>query len=165
MSEIKLTTDGLDRVIRSLKGTLPSVKVGILGDTNSRSSQVQGMDSKFTKVVNSVTNAEVGAAHEFGTSKLPKRSFLRMPLLEKLDTYLENSKAFDADVLKKVVTDASIIWWMKKVAITCEVVIADAFDTAGFGKWKPWKRGRTNNSGKILVDTTQLRDSITSEVK
>jgi phage gpG-like protein len=113
-----------------------------------------------------LTNAEVGAAHEFGTSTVHKRSFLIEPIRARLDSEMEKSGAFKPEVLAQVLKQGSVIPWVKKVASLAEGIVLDAFATGGFGKWKAWKNPNyTNNTGQLLVDTKQLRDSITSEVK
>lgn len=149
---IEMSTKGLDQLLKALKRNLPTARVGILGDKNARSSGT------------ATSNATVGAAHEFGTEKLPVRSFLRVPIAENLDKYLEKSGAFDPNVLKQVLRDGSILEWMRKVAITAEAVVADAFNSGGFGKW-PISDMTHKKNHQTLVETQQLRNSITSEVR
>lgn len=130
----------------------PHVRLGILGKQGLR------------KGVDGPTNAEIGAAHEFGTTTLPIRSFLRMPITEKLKSELEQSGAFDKDTLKEVIQSGSIEAWMKKVGIVGEAIIQEAFATGGFGQWKPSDMSEKKNH-QTLVESQQLRNSITSEVK
>lgn len=150
---IEINNKNLDKLIKLLKNNPPTVRVGIIGGTKNTRSEAEGQ-----------TNAEVGASHEFGTDKLPRRSFLRMPLTEKLNSYLEKSNAFDEKVMNDVIKDGSILGWMKKVAITAESVIQEAFNTGGFGKWKP-SNMNLKETKQTLVETQQLRNNITSEVK
>lgn len=151
MSEDGLDTRKLDKIIRALKKSKsPSIKIGILG-ANMRS--------------DGLSNAEVGAFHEFGTTKIPQRSFLRVPITDHLGKTLESKGAFDEAALKEIVRSGSILLWLKKVAATAEGIVAEAFATNGYGKWKPWKSGYTSKSGSILDDTGQLRNSITTQVK
>lgn len=150
---------GLDQLLKALKQRPPICRIGILGNSDSRSGKGK---QKAT------TNSIVGAAHEFGAPgrNLPQRSFLRVPLADNLEKYLEQSGAFDKKVFDEVIAQGSVIPWLKKVAATAQAVVSDAFDTKGFGKWPPWKNpGYTNEGGSLLVDTQQLRDSITTEVK
>lgn len=150
--DIKLNTKGIDDLIAAFK-YVPTIKVGVLGNKDNR-----------TK--GSETNASIGLKHEFGLGGMPLRSFLRMPLTEKLGDALENTRAFSRDILLKVIKDKSITEWAKKIALVAETVVQDAFDSGGFGKWPKWKtKGYENNTGMILVDTQQLRNSISSEVK
>lgn len=149
---------GLDQLVKALKAKPPVARVGILGDKTNRA-PAEGE-------TNTPTNAEVGASHEFGTSTLPKRSFLVTPISDQLDKEMLKSGALDKEVLSDVITQASLLPWVKKIAALAEGIVVDAFDTGGFGKWNGWKNPNyTNNAGQILVDTKQLRDSITSEVK
>lgn len=156
MSEtVTLKVEGLDKLLKALKAKPPTTRVGILGD-------------KAVREKSKSSNADVGAAHEFGAPArgIPQRSFLRVPISEKLSKEMENSGALDKKVLADVIRSGSVLPWMKKIAVLAEGIVSDAFDTAGFGKWKGWKNPNyTNNANQILVDTQQLRNSITSEVK
>lgn len=140
---------GLDQILAAFKGKLPVVKIGILGSSDGRSK--------------GGSNAEIGMKHEFGIG-VPRRSFLRQPIIENLDAYLLKSKAFDKETLAEVVRSHSVLPWLKKVGIVAESIVQDAFDTGGFGKWAPWSPGYSSNTGNLLVDTQQLRNSISSEV-
>lgn len=147
MSEYKDT--GISDLIKAFGGKMPSIKIGILGK-NAREG--------------GGTNSEIGLKHEFGKDGMPVRSFLRMPLIENLGKYLENAGAFNEEVLKEVIEQKSILTWMKKIGVTAERVVADGFDSGGFGKWKPSNMSFKKNK-QTLVETQQLRNSITSEVK
>lgn len=154
MADEELKLDKLDRLIGILSaGKMPMVRVGVLGAKSHRSKG----DSK------SPTNAEIGAKHEFGLDGMPMRSFLRMPLTEFLQKYLDKAGAFTEPLLKEVMVTASLTPWLKKVGIIGEQIVADGFQTGGFGKWKPSDMSRKRNH-QTLVETQQLRNSITSEV-
>lgn len=142
---------GLAKMQKLLNARLPTARIGILGSS--------GRSGK------GATNAEVGAAHEFGTSRVPQRSFLRMPLELMMNQALEKSRAFDDDVMKLVVRTGSVLPWMQKIAVVAKDVVLGAFATAGYGRWQAWSKGYSNRTGNILVDTQQLRNSITEEVK
>lgn len=153
---IELNTRDLDRFIKGLKDAeLPSCKIGIMGDKAMR---------KANTGEPGVTNADIGARHEYGIG-VPQRSFLRTPISDNLANYLKKSGALDEDVMKEVVKTGAVTPWLKKVAVVGESIVADAFSSNGFGKWQPWAPGYVNNTGQILVDTQQLRNSITSVVK
>lgn len=147
---VEFNTKGLDQLIKAMKAENVVARVGVLGFKNVRSG--------------GGSNASIGAAHEFGTAKLPQRSFLRMPLTTKLPTALEKSGAFNKDVLKKVVKSGSLAAWVEKIAILAVSIIQEAFDTGGFGQWKPSNMDRKTVK-QTLVETQQLRNSITYEVK
>lgn len=148
---------GLDKLIQALHVKPPVARVGILGESTREA--VEGEKQ-------APTNAEVGAAHEFGTSTIPMRSFLRVPISENLQKEMERGGLFTNDVLSEVMKDGSVKAWLEKVAICAEACVQDAFDTGGDGKWPAWKNPNySNNAGQLLVDTKQLRESVTSEVK
>lgn len=139
----------LDRLIRILSEKLPEARVGVLATGRPDGSN----------------NADVGAAHEFGTSTVPQRSFLRMPIMEKFSAELEKSGAFNEDVLKEVIKSGNVRLWIQNIAKLGESIVLDALATGGFGKWTPWKPGYSNQTGQLLIDTAQLRNAITSDVK
>lgn len=148
---------GLEKLIKALHQKPPVARVGILGD-NTRT-RAEGDKSP-------PTNAEVGAAHEFGTSSIPRRSFLRVPIADGLQGEMERSGLLDQKALKEVIKQGSVLPWMEKVAVCAEACVLEAFDTGGNGKWPAWKDpGYMNNAGQLLVDTKQLRQSISTEVK
>jgi hypothetical protein len=148
---IQINTRDLDKFLKALKGKLPVARVGILGDKNQRSGKI-------------TSNALIGLQHEFGNSKLPMRSFLRIPISDNLRRYLENSEAFSKEVLKKVIQESTLVEWLRKIGILAETIVADAFDSSGFGKWPPSDMTNKTNH-QTLVETQQLRNSITSDVK
>ncbi len=138
----------MDKLLKVLKNKV-TIRVGILGSSKSRK---EG------------SNAAIGAKHEFGLDGMPVRSFLRMPLTMQLSKNLEKSGAFDEDVIKQVMKDGSTIPWAQKVAVIAENTVQDAFDTGGFGQWKPSNMTHKKNH-QTLVETAQLRESIISEIK
>lgn len=147
---IKIDTKALDAFVATLKGKIPVARVGILGDKAKRTGAGD-------------SNAAVGAFHEFGTENLPIRSFLRIPITDKLQSYLEKSGAFDKSVIRRVIKDKSLREWIAKIGIVAETIVADAFASGGFGKWKKSNMTR-KRVHMTLVETQQLRNSITSEV-
>lgn len=152
MGDVDLKLDGLQKILKALKRKPPVAKVGILGDRNR---------------ADGISNATVGAAHEFGTSKIPMRSFLRIPLTENLNKKLVSTNLLNKDSLNEVIKKKSVVPWLEKIAIIAEGIVAEGFDTAGFGKWAPLKPETMSKKKvkQILVETQQLRNSITSEVK
>ena len=173
--DVKMDTSGLDKLLKVLKDNMPRVRVGIIGAKTTRNNvEVAGGKSiniatKGAKPKTSFevsTNAAVGALHEFGTEHMPIRSFLRMPLTDYLPKKIEEQGLFGKDELKAVMKEGSTTPWLKRLAVLAEATIAEAFATGGFGKWAPWKNPNyKNDDNRILVDTRQLRDSISSEVK
>ncbi len=155
MPEINLNIDGLDKLLKALKAKPPVARVGILGGKNQRTETGHGQAGQ--------TNAEIGASHEFGTSKLPQRSFLRIPISDNLQKYMEQSGALDKETLKAVVASGTVVPWVKTVAVLAERIVADAFDSGGFGKWRPSNMAHKKVQ-QTLIESQQLRNSITSEV-
>lgn len=149
-TEIRLETNGLDKLARILKGKQPTARVGILGISGRK----DGMK----------LNAEIGVKHEFGNEGMPVRSFLRVPITENLEKKMESAGAFNEDSLKLIVQQGSLLLWMKKVATLAEAIVIEAFHTGGFGKWPP-SNMKYKKVHLTLIETGQLRDSITSEAK
>lgn len=150
---IELNTRGLDQLVKAMKGKGVTAKVGILGTKNVRSAKS-----------GSTSNATIGAAHEFGTTKLPQRSFLRLPLQLELPEKLQAAGAFNKDTIKEVVRTGTFRQWVEKIAIMAVSTVQEAFDTAGFGRWIASNMDRKKVK-QTLVETGQLRDSITYEVR
>lgn len=171
MNADTINVKGLDQILKALKAKPPVVRVGILGEKTQRVegkttltfSEVQNL-KKPRRGADVPTNAEIGASHEFGTSKLPQRSFLRMPLADRLQKEMESAGALDEKVLKEVIRSGSVVPWLKKIAVLAEGIVLGAFDSGGYGKWKPSDM-RYKTVHQTLVETQQLRNSITSEVK
>ncbi len=144
--------DNLDKLKNSLKpDKIPTVKIGILGASGRSDS--------------SETNADIGAKHEFGMDGMPQRSFLRMPLTTQLEKQIEKSGLFNEDAIKEMIRTGSAVSLMKKVAICAEAVVQEAFATGGYSQWPAHAPGYTNETGEILINTTQLRNSISSVVE
>lgn len=145
-----LNTKVLDKILKGLKKP-PVAAVGVMGDHAHRK---EGEE----------TNASIGARHEFGTDKLPIRSFLRVPLTNKMSEFLEKSGAFDQESLDEIIRTGSLEAWVKKIGVVGEAVVLEAFNTGGFGEWKPSDMTH-KKVHQTLVETQQLRNSITSEVR
>lgn len=145
-----LNTKVLDKILKGFKKP-PVAAVGVMGDHAHRK---EGEE----------TNASIGARHEFGTDKLPIRSFLRVPLTNKMSEFLEKSGAFDQESLDEIIRTGSLEAWVKKIGVVGEAVVLEAFNTGGFGEWKPSDMTH-KKVHQTLVETQQLRNSITSEVR
>lgn len=151
---VKIDTKALDQLIKSLKGRLPVARVGVLGGKTARTSKESGVS----------TNAEIGAKHEFGNEGMPVRSFLRVPISDFMQKYLDKAGATNPEALKRLLQTGKLTEWVKKIGIVAEAIVADGFDSGGFGKWPPSDMRRKKNH-QTLVETQQLRNSITSDVK
>lgn len=151
MGSVKLDMSGWKGLEKTLKGKYIT-RVGILGEKAQR----QNGDSKKN-------NAEIGEIHELGLcAGIPKRSFLKMPLEEKLFDKISSEKENYYNALKS----GKMVKWFQAVGIWCEEIIDQAFETGGFGSWaanSPVTIKRKGSS-KPLIDFGELRRSITSEV-
>ena len=156
---VKIDDKYLTSLIKAFKGAIPYAHVGILG------SSARTQQDKSAGKAQTLTNAEIGEMHEqeFGSSKMPRRSFLRVPLTEHLNEFLQNSPLFDKLTIKDVIKNGSIRNWIESIGITGEQVVRRAFDTSGFGNW-PASNFNKKKVHQTLVETGQLRDSIISEV-
>lgn len=156
--ETTLEIAGLENLIKAFKGKLPTVRVGILAGSSRN-------PAEGSKAKNLPTNATVGAIYEYRLD--PSKaggSFLRVPIADNLQKYLEKAGAFDESVIKKIIKQKSLIPHLEKVGAISEQIVHDGFETGGFGKWTPSNMELKKNH-QTLVETQQLRNSITSEVK
>lgn len=108
---------------------------------------------------------EVAATNEFGTSKIPRRSFLKMTFEIKsneMNSFIQNQ-------YKKVFEKGrSTNQALGLVGVKAKNLVAEAFNTGGFGRWKPLSPetidARPKKTTTILIDTGTLRTSITWKV-
>lgn len=154
---IKSNFKGLEDLQKNLKKQLV-VKVGVLGADSARSDDSTGM-----------TNAEIGARHEFGviSEHLPRRSFLWDMILLKRKQLAEDAGKI---AKKQIAEDGGILKIMKGIGIAAEKIVIKSFDTEGYGTWAPLSESRKkekaeqNLPAEILMATTQLSKSITSQI-
>lgn len=115
-------------------------------------------------------NPTIGLAMEFGEprnifrGRTPPRSFLRFPLqvhLRDKISYIGRS-VWRAILLKKGLRLA-----LQELGWRAENVVQEGFATEGWGKWAPLHRRTIARKGstKILIDSGQLRQGITSKVR
>lgn|GEM_PF-5721353 len=112
-----------------------------------------------------LTNADIGVIHEFGAPKarMPERSFLRMPVLSRLDDELKKTSAKN---WMSLLVHGGLVGLLGLIGQSAVNVIHDAFNTGGFGRWQKLnpKTVARKGSAEILVETTQLRRSISFAV-
>lgn len=151
--KIKFDLTKLNSIVGNLE-TKMVAKVGILGDKNKRNEAGK-------------SNAEIGATHEYGSfsDNIPKRSFLKDPLFK-----LRKKELIDGTakiVNRNLGNENSVKIIYKQLGLLGEYIVKMAFSTGGFGTWKPLSQTTIDKKGsnKILVDTSQLRRSITSKVE
>jgi hypothetical protein len=152
-ANVKITQNftKLEELNKNLKTKLIT-KVGILGNASGRDG--------------GITNAEIGAKHEFGSLSegIRRRSFLNDPLVEKRKDFVKAEAKIIADNLAEKNGIKKIF---RKAGAKAEEIIQQAFATGGFGKWAPLSEKTIDQKGSssILIDTAQLRKSISSEVE
>lgn len=160
------------------------VRVGVLGDKASRFN----IDTSTT-TEDKLNNPTLGLIHEFGTkgevvsiptgetgphaqataemvvrAPIPARSFLRMPLSLHLPREIDKigRATWRALILKKGVLVA-----LGDLGTIARNVVDRAFETSGFGQWAPNSKAtiRRKGSSKPLIDSAQLRRSVTYRVE
>lgn len=151
MTKIDFDNSGFKTVKGALEDSFKT-RVGILG---SKASAEHG---------EGMTNVEIGSIHEFGSisRNIPARSFLRIPLEEHIWEWVKKNK----DKYEKLIETSSVEKWYVALGFEAERIVDEAFTTSGYGKWKPLKpiTIRRKGSAMPLIDTGQLRASITSQV-
>lgn len=174
---VSVNTDGLSSLREELKKYASKrVHIGVLGGNDARS----GDESKGYVP----GNAEIGAIHEFGvvggaspfkqpgisktpiknpSINLPERSFLRMPLITKLPEAIMGQ---GREAWRKAIIQKGVVFALKNLGVLAESIVQDAFKTGGFGLWAKLKAStiRRKGSAAILIDTAELRQSVTSRV-
>lgn len=183
MKQIKILPNGgfvkvdLDKLVR-IKDQLNKqyiTRVGIIGSkTNRLVVEENETHAQYKKRVNDnlksghplegaeLTNAEIGYVHEFGIGKMPRRSFLEMPLNLKIPDYYKTL----GDKFLKAINEGNIRKMYVDLGIKAEGIIQDAFSSSGYGNWQANAPETIEKKGssRPLIDTAQLRKSISSDV-
>ena len=127
---IKFDLSGMDELIKSLNDGY-FIRVGII---ETKATKVH--DSKSGK-----TNAEIGTYHEFGSQKVkdhpPRRSFLADSLKFKINFNEQQMQQMRKDMFKYVFQERTPKKFLASLGAECLRAIKEAFETNGFGKWKP----------------------------
>ena len=173
MAQVKADLTEMYKLMRMLKEDY-TVRIGIIGSNAKK--QHRGSD---------LTNADIGTFHEFGSADgkhPPKRSFLAMPIGNKLNFNNEDMKNMRKFLFKQLFIKKAPEYFYKGLMAKALEVVENAFATAGFGEWKPLAAstyaGRSKNLPKrvtkrsltywynhpILTDTGQLRRSISGKI-
>ena len=120
----------MNELIKSLKDE-HFLRVGILG-----SKATAQHDQKSGK-----TTAQIGSYHEFGSQKVkdhpPRRSFLEDSLKFKIDFNSQELQALKKDIFKYMFEEKNPKKMLNSMGTMCLLAIKQAFETNGFGKWKP----------------------------
>lgn len=149
-SYIESDFSALDKMLGEL-GRSHFVDVGILGENGSKTD------------AGGATLAMIGAVHEFGPLKDPsrKRSFILMPL----QTHQDQIQRDVEPRFAKHIGEGDVHGIFVDIGIAAEGQIQDAFDTGGFGTWKPLEQSTIDAKGSdaILIDTGALRRAVSSK--
>jgi len=161
----EFNTKLLDNLIKALSSKNYTVKIGILGSKDSRTSE-DGANSNAT-VGNFHEQLIEGAGTENGTTKIPRRSFLRMPLTQFLPAKLKEAGLLNKKDLEIIVKQGDTKQLAQKVGVLGVATVLEAFDTNGFGTWAPLApiTLKYKKVKQTLVETHQLRDSIDFRVE
>lgn len=170
-ASVKFDMTNLNELIRSLKQNY-FLRVGIIGS-----------NAKAEHPNSGLTNAELGTIHEQPDndgSKMPKRSFLEMPLKEKLKYDDKGWRQVKKSAFKNIFIKKKPIQFYNDLGQECLQIIEDAFATNGFGSWQAWsepylkkrmgeikskkKREAFESEHNILVATGKMRRSISFKV-
>lgn len=151
----KANFSGLQELNKAMKQKMRT-KVGILSGSGSRTDE------------NGVSNATLGLVHEMGsaTKNIPARSFLRMPIQFKADA-IQNDVLKRKPAIERAMADGDAMPLYDTLGLSAVAYVQMAFESGGFGQWKPLssKTVAQKGSSSPLIDTGQLRESITWEVK
>lgn len=125
-----------------------------------RAKQVAGFSDE-----GGLTNPEIAAKNEFGVG-VPKRSMLRMPLHLHGDKVLKDAQADATAQMKDVAKNPrrTAKKMLDRLGIAGENLVQEAFNTRGFGNWKPNAPVTIalKGSDAPLIDTAQLRHAVDS---
>ena len=155
---VEVNVKRLITLIGYLNGDIPKVKVGIIGSKAA------------VKRKDELTNAQIGFIQEFGKltgkPRIEPRSFIDMPLKLHLNDKIKEKKSLAKKEFEMALKEGKADEFVRKVGIVAEEVIQEAFETSGWGQWKPNAEStkRRKGSDKPLIDTGELRRSISSEV-
>jgi len=148
--QIKINTKGIGNLTNALLSNKKAIRVGILGNDNSRN--------------DGLSNATIGAMQEFGSEnkKIPARSFLKMPITTKQEEIGRFAQKSLANSLKNNDIETSL----NQIGLFSVGVIQGAFDTKGFGMWSPNAPMtiKLKKSSSPLIDTGELRRSISHDI-
>lgn len=126
--KLEFKADELERLIKRLKSD-KVLRIGIIG---SKAHSVHSGSS--------LTNAEIGTIHEFGSDDgkhPPRRSFLLDPLTEKLNFKNQDMKAIKSIAWKSIFKTYKPDKFLLSLGAKAMSIIEGAFLTAGYGNWKP----------------------------
>lgn len=181
VADVKVEFEQLNNLMRALKKQM-TLRVGIIG------SKAKAQHKNTT-----LTNAQLGAIHEFGSisNNIPRRSFLWDSLVHELNLNKEEAREFRKFIWMQIFQKGSVEAFYRELGSKALQAIEEGFATEGFGEWAPlakatWaayerKKGvggvtpsshlaklkkylRIVGDRQILTDTGQLRRSISFKI-
>lgn len=149
-------SSALAAALRALAGS--RVRVGVLADAPKKTGTRTGKSGR--QIQQAATLAEVAAAHEFGTDQIPQRSFIRATVDLKAAEITALQEKLAAQVAEGKITPEVAL---ERFGVTVQGMI-QARIAEGIGPALAPETIRRKGSSKPLVDTGQLRSSITYQV-
>lgn len=168
MTKIKkdINFKGLNSLLKEISKHY-KIQVGLLADKGGAES-IQDHDGN---VNNDFDYAGLGALMEYGSQDgvIPARSFLEMPLKEKSKDITKKTKQGYSmqEIDYAIKENANMLYNFALVlSANCLEAIQEAFNTKGFGLWKPNKPSTIKRKGSSspLIDTGALRQKVSFEV-
>ena len=134
------------------------VRVGVLADAPKKEGTRTGKRGR--QIQQAATLAQVAAAHEFGTDKIPQRSFIRATVDLKASEIRAQQESLAAQVIAGKITPEVA---MERLGIFTQGLIQARIAEGIDPPLKPATIARKGSS-KQLVDSGQLRSSITYQI-
>lgn len=164
--------DGLEALMKQIGGDFVT-RVGILEgkaqEPHVKTEVITVGNKKYNKkkaaTGSELTNSEIGVIHEMGslTNNIPSRSFLRLPIeLKEKDIV----SSMGGKTVQKAIENNQIKTVYSLLGVIAEGYVKQAFASGGYGQWEALSASTIKKKGSSapLIDTGQLRRSITSDV-
>jgi len=139
-----------------------------LKDLREETKELKYLDSKKAEVgifgnkderTDGKSNADIGFAHEYGTSRIPRRSFLEVPADEFQVAVLDKLTLKTIEVNKELLSKLASMFLDK---------VKEEFETNGHGSWRPLsektERKYNKDRDQLLRDSRQLYKSLGKRV-
>ena len=141
----------LKKITKQIKElTTKEIKIGISADVGTYTNKDGSVGPKIV---------EVGRWHEYGLGDNPRRSFLRVPMIDKQFIIQKHIKEGWGNILSG---KSTAIKELGKLGIVGQEISKGAFATGGYGKWEKLKPQTVKRKGSsdILIDKSKLVNSI-----
>lgn len=130
--------------------TTKEVKIGISADVGTYTNKDGSVGPKIV---------EVGRWHEYGLGDNPRRSFLRVPMIDKQFIIQKHIIEGWVNILSG---KSTAIKELGKLGMVGQEISKGAFATGGYGKWEKLKPQTVKRKGssEILIDESKLVNSV-----